>query len=504
MDDPKSSVGNPTSSTGAPPANLPVASDTSKPVPSSVPINPPSFLKTPSALPVLPPPPPKPPVPPPSLIPKPSQVIPPQAIPPKTESSLPTLPSTSSTITPHSPAQPQGDIAVPRSSIRTMESDIKSSQSGQAPKSIEIKSSTIPAEKPATPPAGPVKPASPFPVPQTGVKLGEAEKRTTPFPGQSIPKPEQKLPEKPFPPVAVAPPTPTPVLKAPLVLPPKPVVPPVGGVSVPPKSSLFANKKVLMGAAAAVVILILAGAFLYWQNGQETEVAQTTITPSSSPSPSAEIPSFPASTTLTSIFTQFFHLAVSADDPDALVNFNSEAVGVSNKSSAQKNTLVFVKEGSGDFYKFSNFLNHFSVNYPTNLSSSLDNNDFGIILTKATEFFDQSGKIIASPSAEMLLKPQMALVVRVVDATEAKQQLSFWEDTMIENLKEFYDLPPQFGDLRFSDNLYQGTKIRYVNLPYPNKAVDYAIVTAKNGNDYLIIANSREQMFSIIGKFLGF
>lgn len=496
MDDPKTPAGLPASKVGAPPANLPVASDTSKPV---VPVAPsaksPVSTPSPSTIPSS------------TVTPKSSPVIPAPSMAQKPVQSSPPTPAAS--VPDHgTEAQHQGNIGtgpitLPRSSIRTMESDIKSSQLGQAPKNIEIKSSTIPAEKPATLPAGPVKPASPLPVPQTGVKLGEAEKRTTPFPGQSIPKLEQKLPEKLLPPVVVAPPIPTPVLKAPLVLPPKPVVPPVGGVSVPPMSSLFANKKVLIGAAA-VVILILTGAFLYLQNDQETEVAQTTITPNASLSPSAEISSFPASTTLTSLFTQFFHLAVSADDPDALVNFNSEAVGVSNKSSAQKNTLVFVKEGSGDFYKFSNFLNRFSVSYPANLSSSLDNNDFGIILTKVTEFFDQNGKVVASPSAEMLLKPQMALVVRVVDATEAKQQLSFWEDTMIENLKDFYDLPAQFGDPHFAENIYQGIKIRYVNFPYPDKAIDYAIVTAKNGNDYLVIANSREQMFSNINKFLGF
>lgn len=473
MDDPKTSVSSSTSPTGAPPANLPVASDTHKSTIQPVPVKPASF-PPPAAS---------------SIVPKSPSV-----------SSPPTTPVIPPSASHPLPPAPQGEITVPHSSIRTMESDIKSVKSGQAPKSIEIKPSTIPAEKPIISPL-PVKPTPSAPAPLVGVRLGEAEKRTTSLPGQSIPKPEPKAPEKITPPAPA--PVPAPLLKSPPVLSPKPAAtPPLGAVAVPPKLSIFANRKVL--GLIAIIILVLVGGFLYWQSSQNTEVAQPTFTPRISLSSTPEVPLSPASTTLTSIFPQFFHLAVSPDDQDALANFNFEAVNVSNKSSAQKNTLVFVKEGSGDFYKFSNFLNRFSVGYPTNLSSSLDNNDFGIILTKATEFFDQNGQMIASPSAEMLLKPQTALVVRVVDATEAKQQLSFWEDTMGENLKEFYGLPAQFGDLHFSESLYQGTKIRYVNFPYPDKAIDYAIVTAKNGNDYLIIANSREQMFSLIKKLLGF
>ncbi len=102
------------------------------------------------------------------------------------------------------------------------------------------------------------------------------------------------------------------------------------------------------------------------------------------------------------------------------------------------------------------------------------------------------------------MKPKMALAVRVTDAAQAKTQLTFWEDTMLERLGEFYGLPLPAGDLSFSDNTHRSISIRYVNFPTPDRSIDYAIVTAKNGNDYLIIANSREQMFLIIDKLLGF
>ncbi|OGN12734.1 MAG: hypothetical protein A3C71_01610 [Candidatus Yanofskybacteria bacterium RIFCSPHIGHO2_02_FULL_43_15c] len=78
---------------------------------------------------------------------------------------------------------------------------------------------------------------------------------------------------------------------------------------------------------------------------------------------------------------------------------------------------------------------------------------------------------------------------------------------MAQDFDDFYGLEgvnPYPLDVRLSDSFYRGVKIRYANFSYANQAIDYAIITAKNGNDYLIIANSREQVYSIIDKLLGF
>ncbi|MDP3731340.1 MAG: hypothetical protein Q8R34_02495 [bacterium] len=415
---------------------------------------------------------------------------------------------------------PKSDTSF-RSSIRTMESDIKSAQTGQTPKAFEVKPPLFsPTPKPVQPPVA-IKPLSPIPgVPPTGIKLGEAEKRTAPLPGQEklIPfRPEQN------PPVGrseikVAPATPTPpvVPAAPLPLPPMspkqppaPLVRPLpsqGGIAVPPKQFSFGNKKIMAGAA--LVVLIVLGGILYLRSGQEPEdISVATPTPSTTVSPELTLGGGSSVTTLSGIFGQASS-TVFPGISDSFSTFQSGMIGLSSDN-PNKNVLVSIKKPSGENYKFSEFLDQFSiVGFPVNLISALADNDFNLILTKQTEFFDENGKLIANPSAEMLLTPKIALAVRVIDATEARNQLTLWENTMKESFGdfgEFYDIfsvPTE--KVPFSDNLYQGVPIRFLNFPYADKAIDYAIVTAKNGNDYLIIANSREQMYSIIDKLLGF
>ena len=56
----------------------------------------------------------------------------------------------------------------------------------------------------------------------------------------------------------------------------------------------------------------------------------------------------------------------------------------------------------------------------------------------------------------------------------------------------------------FLDTNYNGVSIRYKNFPYADKSVDYAIVTALNGKNYLVITGSREAMYGSIDKLKGF
>lgn len=480
MDDPKSLV----------PSNLPIVSDAPKP-PVPNPISPPTSvsppLSNPLPKPVSPAVPSSASLPPKTSIAPTSPVTPPSAPPPATSSS-PVVSGLHATSNPvkspsgdHGAGQQPTAITLPHSSIRTMESDIKSAQSGQAPKSIELKPPVLPPEpvKPAVPALSP-KPAAPAATPSAGVKLGEgeAEKRTASLPGQIIPKP--------------APP--------PTVPPIKPASPPAS-VTIPPKLSIFANKKILAGLA--IVALAALGGILYFYLGrEETEVIQPTLTPSISLTPS----SVPISKlSLSNLLGEIKNISI----PTTGELFESlDIIGVNVSNSAQnKNILVALVDETKNNYKFSNFLERFSISFPINLTSSVDNDDFALILTKQTEFFDESGKMIASPSAEMLITPKIALAVRVVDSTEAKTQLNLWEDTMAQDFDDFYGLEgvnPYPLDVRLSDSFYRGVKIRYANFSYANQAIDYAIITAKNGNDYLIIANSREQVYSIIDKLLGF
>lgn len=357
---------------------------------------------------------------------------------------------------------------------------------------MEVKPPAFLIEPPKSLPLPPSADGSKLPasltLPLVGVRPGEAEKKATPLPPPPSP---EKLP----------------LLKpVPKVAPLSTSGPGQGIISVPPRPSIFVNKRLLIIAGAGVLVLL--GGILFLRGGQETEeVSSPTATPSVSPRTS-DLEGLPTTSTLSSIFRDYSSLYIPADSQDELTGLQSEAVLLSNNSFEQ-NVLVAVKnqnvnDANLTSLKFDDFLTRFLISFPANLASYVKNDDFSLILTKQTEFFDQAGKLVASPSAELLLKPKMALAVRVIDALETKNQLTFWEDTLTDGLKEFYDLSSQFGDGHFVDGTYRGVPIRFVNLIYPDRAIDYAIVTAKNGNDYLIIANSRQQMFSIIDKLLGF
>lgn len=447
MDDPKSFL----------PPNLPVASPSSPSIAkdpgASSSVNPAPINRGPSPV---------------------SSVPPVSAFSPKPP--LSSVPPPSSPAAPHAlPPPPAGGLKreiSPRSSIRTMEGDIKSAQTGQAPKGTEVKPPMFPTEAPKPPvlaaPKPPISPAAP----PTGIKLGEAEKRISPLPSPVLPK------QPPVPPVK------------------PPVVP--SGIAVPPKPSLFANRRIMI--IGGVAVLILVGGFLYLRFGQEPEVAIPTPPPTVSPVPTLKAAS---PVTLAGFMGQPAELSISDFTTLRSGYLQAGAVNLSNNSSSN-NLLVTVKNENGDNIKFSQFLNQFVISFPINLVSYVDNSDFNLILTKQTEFFDQSGNPVANPSAEMLLTPKIALAVRVIDITEALLQLTFWEDTLADNLREFYDLPLPTEVPLFFNNTYQGVAIRFANFPYPDQAIDYAIVTASNGNDYLIIAHSREQIYSIIDKLLGF
>ena len=79
---------------------------------------------------------------------------------------------------------------------------------------------------------------------------------------------------------------------------------------------------------------------------------------------------------------------------------------------------------------------------------------------------------------------------------------------MNSDLKELFNHDPSKATLtQFSDNIYRGSSIRYVNFPYPDKSIDYVILkpffVGDNDVNYLIFTSSRESMFKIVDTLVG-
>lgn len=365
------------------------------------------------------------------------------------------------------PTLPTAPTQSTKSFIRTMDSDVKSAKQGSTPKPIEV---VVPGSISALPVAPQLpKPATGELKPQTlvpQISLGGAEKRGN-LP--SLPSVKSVVP----------------VTK-----------PPVSGIQVPAKPGVFSKKNLLI--IGVVVLLVAAGG--YWYFVLKQAQPPSIITETASPAPSLT----PTPSSVSSL-AYAFPVNYSVALPTASASFSfleSQALSV-NSGDSSKNILLNTKDSSGVGYKFSSFFNLFSPGYPPELVLTLDNTDFNLIISKQSEKFSQKGQLIQN-QAITGSDYRFGVAVRVLNTDQAKVILNSWESTLIQNLKTLFTLSGDTFSVKFQDNSHGGVAIRYANFPYPDKSIDYAIVRANNNNDYLVITNSREQMYSIIDSLLGF
>ncbi|MEK7615917.1 MAG: hypothetical protein AAB420_01780 [Patescibacteria group bacterium] len=93
---------------------------------------------------------------------------------------------------------------------------------------------------------------------------------------------------------------------------------------------------------------------------------------------------------------------------------------------------------------------------------------------------------------------------KINDTVAAQTALTDWESTMARDLKTFFQLNTQRSASEgFLSNTYQNTVIRYRNFPDAFNSLDYAIVTMPDGDQYLLMTNTRDHMFAIIDRVLG-
>lgn len=97
------------------------------------------------------------------------------------------------------------------------------------------------------------------------------------------------------------------------------------------------------------------------------------------------------------------------------------------------------------------------------------------------------------------------IAVRITDREQAQSALTTWESTMARDLKTFFQLNTQrSASDGFLGNTYQNILIRYRNFPDALSSVDYAMVGVPNGDTYLLFTNTRDHMFSMIDRIMGF
>ena len=361
------------------------------------------------------------------------------------------------------PAQQQGPNI--KSFIRTMEDDIKSAKQGVISKGAEVvipESAPLPSVSFKTGPQAP-KPATPAPL----IRLGEVKKRSV-------------LPEiKPMPPVI------------------KKEVEPAKTIVVPPKKTSFLSKTAIFVIAGAVLV----GAGAYWffilkPASESVVTSSTTPLPTGTPDPLKE---------LKSLF--LINNPVILSTPISVENLPDFYLKISQAVTNEQIIHTFINPRGDDSLaiSFSGFITKFltgSEESASKLLNSVFDSRFGLIYSKQEEIFGESGNLLSSALAEK----RLALTVEVSDVIEAQKAMLAWEGSLPFDLEHLFKLDKvnEVGNLAFLDNAYREVSIRYVNFPYPDRSIDYAIVGAANGKNYLVIANSRAQIYSIIDTLLGF
>lgn len=391
--------------------------------------------------------------------------------------------------------------------VRTMGTDLQSLKEGKLPAGQEVEIAPSPSSAELKKTLSPLLPASSSKEADFVLEKGKLGGRITLFSrfkkilGLDTKKKEKEVKITPPPivvspplPVSVSPPVPPPPLKQAPVL---PLPSKNQDIKVPPvkRFDIFSSK--ITWAIITIVVLAVGGFWLFSGSTKPT----IEKTPESSPSAAFSPTPTPVSTaaertSLIKIFNNYEPLVLSSaiSSPGDL---RKEAIAILLRYS-QKNILLDPKDEQGEDFSFTAFLDRFLISFPANLASYVDNQNFFLILTKQNETF-ADGNFSTSPDPTNW---RLGLIVRVVDNQKVRSLLFDWETSLVEDFSNFYGLP--ITAMTAQDNIYRDTPLRFWNFSYPDRSLDYAVLTAINNDDYLVLANSREQIFSIIDILLGF
>ncbi len=356
------------------------------------------------------------------------------------------------------------------SSIRTMGDDIAKLKVGQMPSG-----------------GGVPKPAAPRPVPAPAASMPApipTPVRPSPVPVPMPPRPEPIAPAIPRAPLSPAPALPRPTPRIP--------TPPTAAVSVPPPPSGGGFRRILPVLLIAI-LLIVGGYILYAYFRGGTEITEQTPTPTGAFPGTTPTPTAAAS--LASRLNAPSEEVELANTGNPLQDFQSRVATLTVPFQGFVQLLVRTASKGAEVLTARELLDRLLVSYPPSLRDTLGS-DSGVFLYGQQEAFDTQGR----RSLATTPVKRYVFILEVIDITLAKTAVGQWEPDMPSNLIGIMGTNPAKGTA-FADGASSTVPIRYQNFPYPDTSIDYAFVPL-NGRTYLVIAGSREAMFSVVEHFL--
>lgn len=264
-----------------------------------------------------------------------------------------------------------------------------------------------------------------------------------PLPKAPLPGTEELITEK-----KEIPKPPSAKLEKPSILPPKP------------------KKKPKLLIILIIIFLILLGiaGFFYWQGTKEK--------PEPEPEPPITQEPEPPPSLITVDETKIISLATEI----SLFRLLEEESELDQPIGAFKRIAIL--ENETEFLSLRGVFNKLRINIPPYALEGLEEN-YTLLL------YNQNGA------------KRLCLIVEVESPENLKEQLRFWEETMVEDLKNFF-LGQVLGESAtpdFQDNVYKEIPIRYLNFPEPDLTIDYAVL-----EDVFILTTSRESIYKIIDR----
>ncbi len=361
------------------------------------------------------------------------------------------------------PSQP---VSQYQSSIRTMSSDLTNLKSGQQLSGVQIPRKV--EEKPSQITAQGISPADNTQAnrtnlgPQAVIKVGEMRKSDT----LNSPKPSPQIKSSQN-----------------------------SGQSGPssiivPEPTRKSRKLILIGLP---IILILAiSAYWFFAIRDTGDVA---LTPTASPTTSS-YPSPTPEVKFSNIFSGQTNDYKLPDKGDSfsffLTKIESEKIA---SGSLEKTDVEIMVASQSVKLNPADMLGKYLISYPEQIKSVLSEKDSQLLVYGQKEHFDTKGKLVPNSKTDT----RLVIISEAKSTSSTQGAMSSWEQTMPEDLSSIFGLNYKKGSaVTFSDNIYNGIKIRYSNFNYPDRSIDYAIVTASNKKNYLVITNSRESMYATI------
>lgn len=451
----RASGSNPTPVRPQTPPSQPVAPAVPPPAPAPVVVRPP-VAPMPPPRPVTPPAPKEVPVAPMPVAPRPPAPVPPRPV----------------TVAPFAPPKPA--VSAPAqegysAELRTMSADIGNIKTGQAPAGIRQSTPSVPS---------PARPAVPAPAPAAPPVAPKAP------PIIVVNPPKIVVPA----PVIIQAPAPRPAPAAPQ--------PPVAPIIVVPQSGGGLFRTMIYG----VIVLIILGAIAYGVvviiGGKSTPEA--TVSPSTSASPLTS--SSPTPTLGAKELRSYF------GNPGQVVNLQSTATGTQDLLNAlvsiqpaTKQAISIALQHQGSTATATTFFTDTMGGAPSALSASLGS-DWTLLAYGQSEGFDANGARTSATSNGT----RLVVLAELTDASKANQALSAWETAGLASASAGvfqFNLNQHIVSV-FNSGIYREIPVRYWNFPYADRSIDYAIVTASNNKNYLILSGSREAAFFAIDQLM--